>query len=60
MPNFEDMGIAMEWEELILMPTVILLGYLARKVATLSERVAWLEGRGGHDLGEAIESKGGE
>jgi len=60
MEEIETLRAMMEVEEMLLMPIIVVLGYLARKNILLSERVAWLEGRGGHDLGEAVESKGGE
>lgn len=54
---FEVPETLMEWEELILMPTIALLGYLTRKITLLSERVAWLEGRGGHAFSEATDNR---
>ena len=47
----------MELEELLLVPTIALLGYITRKLTILSERVAWLEGRGGHQFSEATDNK---
>lgn len=53
----EGLGIALEWEEIILAPTVAVLGYTLRKLSVLSERVAWLEGRGGHQFSEATDNR---
>lgn len=50
-------GNIMELEELLLVPTIALLGYITRKLTILSERVAWLEGRGGHQFSEATDNK---
>ena len=48
---------AVELEEMVLLPTIALLGYMLRKLALLAERVAWLEGRGGHDFSEATDNR---
>lgn len=46
-----------EIEELLIVPMLLVLGWLVRRVVILSERVAWLEGRGGHQLSEATDNK---